>query len=211
MKKRIQILTIALVFILGLCVCSNVLATNKVSSGPASNQGISSGGNKTSGSSGPASNQGISSGGNKTSGSNVSGGGNKTSGSSGPASNQGISGGNGGNRVSTGMQLNGKDAQTSVPSGKVDPDAYEPKELTTSDAGEFIDIANSVIGAIRIFGTVVAVVALMALGIKYMLGSAQDKATYKETMIPYIIGAVMVFAIPNIIGIILDLVSQIKF
>ena len=201
MKKRIQILTITLVFILGLCVCSNVFATNTVSSGPSKNQGISSG-----------------TGGNKTSGSNVSGGGNKTSGSSGPANNQGISsgvnrpsGGNGGNRVSTGMQLNGKDAQTSVPSGNVDPDAYEPKELTTSDAGEFIDIANSVIGAIRIFGTVVAVVALMALGIKYMLGSAQDKATYKETMIPYIIGAVMVFAIPNIIGIILDLVSQIKF
>lgn len=95
--------------------------------------------------------------------------------------------------------------------GKVDPDSYKPKDLTTSDAGEFIDIANSVIGAIRIFGTVVAVVALMALGIKYMLGSTQEKATYKETMIPYIVGAVMVFAIPNIIGIVLDLVSQIKF
>lgn len=218
MKKRIQILTIALIFILNVFMCSDILAANKVSTGPSYNQGISSG---SSGSNGPSYNQGISSG---SSGSNgpsynqgISSG---TNGSNGPANNQGISsgtggnrpsGGTGGNRVSTGMQLNGKDAQTSVPSGNVDPDAYEPKELTVSDAGEFIDIANAVIGAIRIFGTVVAVVALMALGVKYMLGSTQEKATYKETMIPYLIGAIMVFAIPNIIGIILDLVSQIKF
>lgn len=95
--------------------------------------------------------------------------------------------------------------------GKVNPDDYKPKDLSTEDAGDFITIANSVIAAIRIFGTVVSVVALMALGIKYMLGSTQEKATYKETMIPYLVGAVMVFAIPNIIGIILDLVKQIKF
>lgn len=95
--------------------------------------------------------------------------------------------------------------------GKVNPDDYKPKDLSTEDAGDFITIANSVIAAIRIFGTVVSVVALMALGLKYMLGSTQEKATYKETMIPYLVGAVMVFAIPNIIGIVLDLVSQIKF
>ncbi len=102
-------------------------------------------------------------------------------------------------------------ATTSVPTGSVNPDDYKPKELTTSDAGDFVDIVNSIIAAIRIFGTVVSVVALIALGIKYMLGSTQDRATYKETMIPYLVGAVMVFAIPNIIGIIFDLVTQIKF
>lgn len=100
---------------------------------------------------------------------------------------------------------------TGVPTGTVNPDDYKPKDLTVSDAGEFVDVANSIIAAIRIFGTVVAVVALMALGLKYMLGSVQDKASYKETMIPYIVGAVMVFAIPNVIGIIFNLVTQIKF
>ena len=41
-----------------------------------------------------------------------------------------------------------------------------------------------------------------------MLASVQEKALYKETFIPYIIGAVMVFAIPNIIGVIYDLVKN---
>jgi hypothetical protein len=39
------------------------------------------------------------------------------------------------------------------------------------------------------------------------MGSVGDKALYKETMIPYIIGAIMVFAIPNIIGILYEIVT----
>ena len=34
----------------------------------------------------------------------------------------------------------------------------------------------------------------MVLGIKYMMGSAEEKAEYKKTFIPYIIGAVLLFA-----------------
>lgn len=115
------------------------------------------------------------------------------------------------NRPSTGIKPNIKQKQTMVPSGSVNPDTYEPKELTTSDAGEFMNIANSIIGALQIFGTVVAVIALMALGVKYMLGSTQEKADYKETMIPYLIGAVMVFAIPGILRVLFNLVTQITF
>lgn len=95
--------------------------------------------------------------------------------------------------------------------GKVDPDAYKPKGLTTSDVGEFVDIANSIIAAIQIFGALVAAIAIIVLGIKYMLGSTQDRAGYKETMIPYLVGAVMAFAIPGIVRVIFDLVTQIKF
>lgn len=209
MKKKIQILTILIIFLLSLFISNNVFAANTVTGG---NTG---GGNRVNTGASSTSPTQSSSGGSSTyypgSGSN----GNRNT----IITNQGStgSGSNGNrntvinNRPSTGIDLNGKDAQTSVPSGSVNPDNYEPKDLTVSDAGDFIDIANSIIGAIRIFGTVVAVVALMALGLKYMLGSVQDKATYKETMIPYLIGAVMVFAIPNVIGIILDLVSQIKF
>lgn len=33
-----------------------------------------------------------------------------------------------------------------------------------------------------------------------MMGSAQEKAEYKKTMIPYLIGAVLIFAASNIAG-----------
>ena len=33
----------------------------------------------------------------------------------------------------------------------------------------------------------------MILGIKYMTGSAEEKAEYKKTMVPYLVGAVILF------------------
>ena len=37
------------------------------------------------------------------------------------------------------------------------------------------------------------------MGIKYMLGSVEEKADYKKDMIPYLIGAVLLFAITVIV------------
>lgn len=62
--------------------------------------------------------------------------------------------------------------------------------------------ANNILGLIQIVGVIVSVVMLMAIGIKYMLGSVEEKAEYKETLKPYIIGAFVLFTgttIPNII------------
>ena len=42
-------------------------------------------------------------------------------------------------------------------------------------------------------GIIVAVVVLLVLGIKYMMGSASEKAEYKKTMIPYLVGALLIF------------------
>ena len=47
-------------------------------------------------------------------------------------------------------------------------------------------------------GSVVAVLILVVLGIKYMMGSTEEKAEYKKTLIPYIVGAALIFAASNI-------------
>ena len=62
--------------------------------------------------------------------------------------------------------------------------------------------AGKVLGAIHTIGAVVAVLVLIGIGIKYLLGSVEEKSEYKQTLIPYIIGAALIFsgtAIPNII------------
>lgn len=92
------------------------------------------------------------------------------------------------------------------------PEHYNPNgTMKDGDNDEFIEKANIILGIIRILGTVISVVSLMAIGIKYMFGSIEEKASFKETMVPYIIGAVMLFAIPNFLGVIFDLVESIKF
>ena len=56
------------------------------------------------------------------------------------------------------------------------------------------NIGGKVLGAIQVVGTLISVGTLMVLGIKYMMGSAEEKAEYKKTMIPYAIGAILLFA-----------------
>ncbi len=92
----------------------------------------------------------------------------------------------------------------------INPDDYKPAD-TTGNNTQFIGLANVIVGTMRAVGTVIAVVALMVIGLRYMFGSLEERANYKETMVPYLIGAVMLFTIPNILGIIYDLVKGINF
>ena len=65
-------------------------------------------------------------------------------------------------------------------------------------------IGKTIIGLLRGAGTVVSVIVLIAIGIKYMMGSVEEKATYKQTLLPYVIGAVFVFGITTILPIIIE-------
>lgn len=54
-------------------------------------------------------------------------------------------------------------------------------------------VGANIVSIITTIGIIVAVIVLLILGIKYMMGSASEKAEYKKTMIPYLIGAVLIF------------------
>lgn len=71
-------------------------------------------------------------------------------------------------------------------------------------------LGGQIVGIIQVVGIVVAVVILLVLGIKYMTGSAQEKAEYKKTMIPYIIGAILIFAASTIVNVIFNLATSIN-
>ena len=73
-------------------------------------------------------------------------------------------------------------------------------ELSPNNAntGGITTIGNKVMGIIHVVGTIAAFAIVMFLGIKYMMGSPEEKAEYKKTMIPYIIGAVLLFAATTI-------------
>jgi hypothetical protein len=53
--------------------------------------------------------------------------------------------------------------------------------------------ANIIFSYLRTIGIVVSVVALIVIGIKYMMGSVEEKATYKQTLLPYLVGAILLF------------------
>lgn len=64
------------------------------------------------------------------------------------------------------------------------------------------NVGQKTVKIISTVGSIVSVVVLVVLGIKYMIGSVEEKAEYKKTLLPYFIGATIVFAASTIAGII---------
>lgn len=85
------------------------------------------------------------------------------------------------------------------------PDQMTGTEPTSTDIQ---DLGNKIIGILQTLGVVLSVVILIVLGIKYMMGSAEEKAEYKKTLLPYIIGAALVFAASAISGIIFNFTNK---
>ena len=78
--------------------------------------------------------------------------------------------------------------------------AIDPGSITgnTTNTEAVQNIGQRILGIVQVVGSIAAVIVLVVLGIKYMMGSAEEKAEYKKTMIPYIIGAVLIFAASNL-------------
>ena len=70
------------------------------------------------------------------------------------------------------------------------------------DDQQLVDIGNKIVNIIQVVGIVIAVVILLVIGIKYMVGSASDKAEFKKSMIPYLVGAILIFAGTSLVKVI---------
>lgn len=58
---------------------------------------------------------------------------------------------------------------------------------------EATNVLENIIHVIALIGSGISIMALITLGIKYMIGSLEEKAQYKKTLLPYVIGACFVF------------------
>lgn len=91
--------------------------------------------------------------------------------------------------------------------------AKNPSEIPvveSAQTGTIESLGGQIIRIISVIGSVVSIIVLIVLGIKYMMGSAEERAEYKKTLLPYIIGASLVFAASAIAGVIYGFASQIN-
>lgn len=78
-------------------------------------------------------------------------------------------------------------------------------KIKTGDINQW---TASLINVVAIVGSAAAVIILIILGIKYMMGSAEDKAEYKKSLLPYVIGAVFVFGASALTGFIFNVMNN---
>lgn len=81
---------------------------------------------------------------------------------------------------------------------------------TAKDVGEgVLNIkAKPILSLIRFFGIIVSVITLAIIALKIMFASLEEKAAYKQKLLPWVAGAMMLFAMTTIPGIIYDVVQS---
>ena len=72
----------------------------------------------------------------------------------------------------------------------IDPSKF--KDVSTPD--DFNSASGAIIGALQVVATVVAIAMLLFVGIKFMMAAPGEKANLKGALIPYIVGAILIFA-----------------
>lgn len=79
--------------------------------------------------------------------------------------------------------------------------AVSPSEITASSTDVDDDIktvGGKILGIIRTVAAVAAVIVIAILGVKYIVGSTEEKAGYKKAFMPYIVGLLLVVAATSI-------------
>lgn len=82
------------------------------------------------------------------------------------------------------------------------------EEKITYEGNEgFAEKVGKIIGFLQWAGAIAGVLIITIFGIKYMMGSLEEKAEYKKSMIPLIVGAVVLIAAPQIAKLIFSILS----
>ena len=89
-----------------------------------------------------------------------------------------------------------------------DPSIYTG-DSSDVDTSRIDGLGQDIIAIVSTVGSIISVIVLVVLGIKYMMGSAEEKAEYKKTLLPYIIGAALVFAASTIASVVFNFASSI--
>lgn len=97
---------------------------------------------------------------------------------------------------------------TSFAIGDIDPNSYLPSDAGTQGFDRLSHKVGYVLAFIRNLSAVVSVIALMIIGVRYILGSLEEKAEYKKTFMKYVIGCVLAVSTTTFVSFIYNMVGD---
>lgn len=90
----------------------------------------------------------------------------------------------------------------------INPNDYNPNNTNEEVPEKFTNMVGIIATTIQTIGVILSIIVIGLLGIKYMTGSVEEKVDYKKSMIPFLIGTVLIVAVGTIIRVVNDLTSQ---
>lgn len=92
---------------------------------------------------------------------------------------------------------------------KINPNDFKDiSKVTITEDGAVARMGGAIIYIVQYVGYTIAVFVLLGIGIKYMMSSPNEKADLKARLIPYTIGAVILFGGVTVISVIYDIVTN---
>lgn len=88
----------------------------------------------------------------------------------------------------------------------LNPDDYQTT-LQYGDATYIFDKGGQLLKLLRNIAAIVSVLTITIIGVRYMLGSVEQKAEYKQTMMPVIIGCILIASLSAILTLIQSVVK----
>lgn len=82
----------------------------------------------------------------------------------------------------------------------IDTNSYAPEQPTVDETEKITEIGGKLIGTLQNIGIIIAVIMITVIGLKYILGSVEERAEYQKTMIPFLVGAIMIIATTTIVS-----------
>lgn len=83
-------------------------------------------------------------------------------------------------------------------------------ELDPNSSAKAEEKIGTVVKVITNIGIIISILMPAIVGIKYMLGSVEEKADYKKDMIPYFVGAVLLFGVCTVVKILQSIGNSIN-
>jgi len=79
--------------------------------------------------------------------------------------------------------------------------------VTFGSTGDLQTMAGKVVGLIRNIAVIAGVILLSVIGVKFMMGSAEEKAEYKKSLMPLVVGIVVVMAATQIMTMVVNFIA----
>ena len=99
--------------------------------------------------------------------------------------------------ISTGYEVKAKDTDGHTLDGIISgADSFisaRDKDADTISTDDMKDISDGIYNVLLTIGIIIAILIASILGIQFMIATAEDKAKIKESIIPFIVGCIVVF------------------
>lgn len=84
-------------------------------------------------------------------------------------------------------------------------DTIQNVDVTDNKAVEKTQsVMVKIIAVVRVVGVGISVIMLIVLAVKYMSSAPEGKAEIKKTMVPYVVGAIILFASSQLLAVIAE-------